>query len=1118
MTVENTTNTSSNIPVVVGTAASKRYATTEAQLELWLSSKQSTEANCAYNEITTLKLRGPLNVKALVTALTQVTQRHQCLNAAISKDGLELIVNSAQPLDIRQVDFSHLSEEDREIERLKAIQQEGCTPFDLENGPLFRTVLQKYSETEHHLTVTAHHLVLDGWSLNVLSRDLGVLYDNENGKPGQLPPANTYQQYSRAMDQYFASDDAAADEAFWVDQYSDHVPVLDLPIDLKRPNERTYFARRYDHVLDAELVEQLGQMGAKSGCSIFNTLLAAFECFVARISGCDDFCIGIATAGQMAMEQPELIGNCVNTMPFRSKVDTRNRFTDHLNATRSNLLDSFEHQRFSFGKLLSKINFKRDPRRAPMLAISFNIDPAADTTKVGFTGLEVEVAVEPRMFENFEWSINGVICADKSIELQVQYNSDLFTSSAMSFLFEGFAGFLEQLASDPQQVVANVPVMSLAQRQKVLVDWNRTDREYSTTRTLHGLISEQAQRTPSRVAIEFADRKLTYRELDQQSNQWARWLRDLGVCSGALVGLCVDRSEQMVVALLGILKSGAGYVPLDPAFPDERLKYMCDQSQLQLIVAGAENREQVAPFEKPMKIIEDSLSEIEAQSKDAFEVDVQQQDTCYVIYTSGSTGDPKGVNVPHGVVANFLHSMAETPGFGSNDKVLAVTTLSFDIAVLELYLPLLTGGTCVIASQEMVRDGNSLAAAIEDNGITLFQSTPSTLRLMISAQWNGVKNLKILCGGEPMPSDLVGPLLKRCGELWNMYGPTETTVWSSIYQITEADEPILIGKPIANTQIYLLDANMQPVPVGSDGEVFIGGAGVTLGYLHRDDLTDQRFVSNPWFNPFVDWCSNKIYKTGDLARYRHDGNIEFLRRNDKQVKVRGFRIELGEIETRLKDVTGVSEAVAIVREDTPGDSRLVGYWVDDPAKPQSVESVREQLKERLPYYMVPQFLVPLESMPQTNNGKIDYKALPAPAALVPREEPANDAPETAAQKLMVSIWSTILKVDDIQPGDNFFDLGGHSLLVMQAISEIEKQTGARLSPPDFLAGSLEQLADKVDETASLKPSAVEVSKTAPAPVAVDVPPKKDQPATSEPNKKSGPANKGIFKSIKGFWD
>ena len=1069
--VPGNTNANALNAAVVNPVASKeelRFAATEAQLEIWLSSQQSVEANCACNEITSLKLSGDLDRDALSVALKAVIARHDSLRAMFSADGTQMIIQPTIEFKCDDFDWSDQDEADLEISRLKLLQAQACIPFDLQNGPLFRASLQKTGPQEFYLTVAAHHIVLDGWSLGVLVRDLGHFYDAARGlNPEKLPAAISYQEHSKAMTEYFATQQAHEDEQFWMEQFEDLVPGLDLPIESKRPALRTYFARRYDHHLSAELMLSIKQLGAKAGCSVFNTLLTAFESFVARISNNHEFCVGIPTAGQLAMDQPELIGHCVNTMPYRAHVDLDGTFNEQLKKTRSRILDAFDHQRYTFGKILSKVAPRRDPSRAPMLAISFNVDPAIDTSQIGFDGLDVEVHVEPRMFENFEWFVNGIVNADKSVDFQVQYNTDLFSSVRMESLFNGFEGFLTALIlQNGECKLGELPVLSIEQREKVLVEWNQTERNYTAASSLHAELSRQANLTPDNVAVQFGEASLTYRELEEQSNRFANFINGQGVGQGDLVGICVPRSELMLTVVFGILKSGAGYVPLDPAFPADRLKYMCDHSGLKLVVGADDVRDLASSFGKPIVTLE-QFTNASDLSNQSLNVETKPGDTCYVIYTSGSTGIPKGVDVPHGAVVNFLYSMAEQPGFTGTDKVLAVTTLSFDISVLELYLPLLVGGTTVVMTKEATMDGGQLIDAIDKHGITLFQSTPATLRMMIAIGWKGKKGLKVLCGGEPMPTDLVKPLLDRCAEFWNMYGPTETTVWSSVYRITDAAAPILIGKPIANTQIYLLDQNMQPVPVGSDGEIYIGGAGVTLGYLNQADLTSERFVENRYYNPFVDYCNHRLYKTGDLGRYRRDGNIQFLRRNDKQVKVRGFRIELGEIESALKSFKGISQAVAIVREDNPGDTRLVAYWIAERGFEASSNDLRNSLRDSLPYYMVPQHFVQLDAMPETANRKIDYNALPAPNATnEPTTEDELQLPATAIEKFVASVWQDALEIEEeVELNDNFFDLGGHSLLVMKAIAAIEERTGAKLAPPDFLMGTLEQLADKVNEKA-----------------------------------------------------
>ena len=1138
MSTTNNTSFDSAIPVVVAPSTTiSRYDATEAQLEVWLSSQQSSDANCAYNEISSLILHGNLDVEVLKAAVTEVVKRHPSLRSTFSADGQQVIVNSEPEFQFESWDFS--AHESEKLERTSAsvIHEQAKTPFDLVRGPLLRLVLQKLSDTKHKLTVTAHHLVMDGWSLALFCQDLGHFYDTISGVQREdLPAANHYPDYAREMANYMASEDGLADEAFWVDQYSDQIPVLELPIATPRPTLRTYNAERYDHQLNASLVESLRKVGAKSGCSLFNVMLAAFNAYVSRISGNDDFCVGIPTAGQAAMDQPELMGHCVNTMPLRTRVNSEASFADYMKSSRAELLDAFDHQRYSYGTLLRKLAPPRDPARSPMLSISFNLDPTIDTSELGFGDLDVEVVVEPRCFENFEWFINGVIREDKSIELQVQYNCDLFSAQSIEFYFEGFEAFLQEIASRPDASIAAYQTMSVPQRQQVVADWNETALEYPVNSTLDQEFSRQAKATPDKVAVQFENESLTYRDVENRSNQIARFLQQQGVSTGDLVGICVERSAEMLVTLFGIMKSGAGYVPLDPAYPDDRLAYMCEHSSLKIVVTESELMERVAKFEKPQIAIDAAAEQIANFDDHSVENNAKAADICYVIYTSGSTGKPKGVQVPHGCVVNFLYSMQQTPGFTANDSVLAVTTLSFDIAVLELYLPTISGGKVVILDSMKSADGKELANQLDQHNITLLQATPATWRLMIQAGWEGKSNLKALCGGEPMPQDLVKPLLSRCDELWNMYGPTETTVWSAVYQITDAEAPILIGKPIGNTQIYILDAKGNEVPVGCDGEVYIGGAGVTLGYRNRDDLTNERFVDSRYRNPFANFVSDKLYKTGDLAKHRFDGNIQFLRRNDKQVKIRGYRIELGEIEQNIKSHPAIEQNVVIVREDTPGDSRLVAYLIVKPDQNVTSVELRAHLRKTLPHYMVPQNFVELESMPQTNNGKIDYNALPKPQLEAPVDSATNDTaiPESAAEKYLADIWKDVLSTDDVGLDDTFFDIGGHSLLVMKVIATVHETTGIKLGPQDFLMSTLEQMADMLAESATfLNTNSIESTDDAnPAtatPAVMETGNKPDDAAdelptetvdesvdaTADDERQKRP---GIIRMLKGFWD
>ena len=1123
----NSTSSTPAVASVIGSAGSQRYAASDAQLEIWLSSQQSAETNCAYNEISSLVVLGELNLDNLKQAIDKVVQRHASLRSTFSADGREIIVHDEPSYTFESFDWSR---EDRS--KLSGLQSEivddlGNAPFDLENGPLLRVIAQTLDANQHKLTFAAHHVVLDGWSLAVFCRDLGHFYDQLTGVAVEsLPPVNQYSEYSTAMNDYFMSDEGQADEAFWVDQFSDSIPVLDLPVERRRPNVRTYSAGRYDHELPIELVESVRKLGATQDCSLYNVMLSAFNAYVARLSGDDDFCIGIPTAGQAAMDQSELIGHCVNTLPLRTHVDTASPFRDYMKQVRTELLNALDHQRYSYGTLLRKLSPPRDPSRPPMLSVSFNVDPVLDVSDSGFSGLDVEAFVEPRNFENLEWAVNGVIRKDKSVELQVQFNADLYSPTAIEFYFDGFSEFLKGIVSSPESPINELPMMNIPQRQQVIADWNDTHMDYPLDATLSSEFSRQAAATPEKVAVKFKDVSLTYAEVETQSNQIARFLKSQGVEPGDLVGICVERSERMLVYLYGILKASAGYVPLDPAYPSDRLQYMCNHSQLKLIVTENDLKERVAEFKKPQIEIDSFDKQIKTLDATIVKSQSTPTDICYVIYTSGSTGEPKGVQIPHGAVINFLYAMRETPGFTANESVLAVTTLSFDIAVLELYLPTIFGGSVVIMDTHGAVNGEQLAQALDAHDISLLQATPGTWRLMIQSGWKGKSDLKVLCGGEPMPNDLVQPLLDRCSELWNMYGPTETTVWSVAFQIKSAEAPILIGKPIGNTQIYLLGPDGQEVPVGAEGEVFIGGAGVTLGYRNRQDLTDERFVKNRYRNPFTNYVSDRLYKTGDLARYQFDGNLQFLRRNDKQVKVRGFRIELGEIEQNIESHPAVLQNVVIVREDTPGDHRLVAYFVTRPGHSVDGNQLREHLRKSVPYYMLPQHFVVLDAMPQTNNGKIDYKALPAPraeAVAVDNDQPDATSP---AEVFMVDLWSSVLEIDDVGLNDTFFDVGGHSLLAMKVISEVQDETGIKLGPQDFLVCTLQQLAEKIEKSDTFAGGADAKKEKASASnvQAKSTPESKKATETSAElvaevnanNEKS--KRKGLLKNLKGFWD
>ncbi|HET6343383.1 MAG TPA: amino acid adenylation domain-containing protein, partial [Myxococcota bacterium] len=577
----------------------------------------------------------------------------------------------------------------------------------------------------------------------------------------------------------------------------------------------------------------------------------------------------------------------------------------------------------------------------------------------------------------------------------------------------------------------------------------------------------------------------TFDALNRRANRLAHVLRTRGVDRGVLVGLCVERTLELLVGLLGILKAGGAYVPLDPAYPKDRLGFMIIDSGMPLLVTDSRIAPTLPPHGARVLCMDTDPDVAAGERESNLAVDVRPDDPAYVIYTSGSTGKPKGVQVPHRAVANFLTSMAREPGMGPDDVVLAVTTLSFDIAVLELHLPMSVGAKIILASREMAGDGALLLQALKREAVTVMQATPSTWRLLLGAGFAGEGRLKILCGGEPLPRDLAEQLVPKVHSLWNMYGPTETTVWSTVQRITLPLGVITIGRPIANTQIYVLDAHGAPMPIGVPGELFIGGDGVTLGYLNRPELTAERFVADPFRGGEA-----RMYKTGDMARWLGDGSIEFLGRNDHQVKLRGFRIELGEIEAALASFPAVRQAAALVREDRPGDVRLVAYLVLRSEEEYTDTMMRKHLRGSLPEYMVPQHFVELESLPLTPNGKIDRKALPPPFSAASLAADTFEAPAGASEILLAGIWQVVLGLPRVSRSDNFFDLGGHSLLCLQVIGRVEERTGVRLSPRLFLLSTLQQVASQL-------PASV-------AEPAVAAPARPAMPATSTPEPQSSP--------------
>ncbi|MFZ2538548.1 MAG: amino acid adenylation domain-containing protein, partial [Oscillospiraceae bacterium] len=697
---------------------------------------------------------------------------------------------------------------------------------------------------------------------------------------------------------------------------------------------------------------------------------------------------------------------------------------------------SYAHQEMPFEKLIEMINPERSLSHSPVFQVLFNAQHTSPFLKK-FAGLTVEPIDINRDSADYDLTLS--IWEETEVtKLAWQYNIDLFEEETIRKMSGHFLTLLEGAIDNPNQSIQDLSLLTKEESVEILCEWNQTEKDYTKEIGFHELFESQAEENSTALAVKYKDLKLSYEQLNVRANQMAHYLRSIGVGTETMVGISIPPSLDMVVALMGILKAGGTYLPLDIHFPTERLKYMVEDSGCKMILTMSNLKNEFETF-KVQKLLVDQLENIILQHPTTNPTPiVSSENLAYVIYTSGSTGKPKGVEITHGSVTNFLKSMAQRPGLTSQDILLAVTTLSFDISVLEVFLPLTVGATLVLIDHETSVDGTQLASILDSEKITIMQATPATWQVLVNAGWSGTKGLKVLCGGEALSSKLSEQILTRCGSLWNMYGPTETTIWSSVHEITQENPDIYIGKPIDNTQFYILNAQLRPVPVGVIGNLYIGGDGLARGYHNRPDITAERFISNP----FDKKLGAQIYNTGDLARYRKNGIIEYVGRSDFQVKIHGFRIELGEIESALMKIPQIKQAIVMVREDTQEDKRIVGYYLTNSTKTNLDQSIRELLKEFLPEYMLPSALVKLDAFPLTPNGKINRKALPIPDYGQMRSQYVE--PESEIEIILAGIWSALLKVNPVSAKDSFFELGGHSLLATQLISRIKDRFEVKL--------------------------------------------------------------------------
>ena len=1010
------------------------FPLTESQTEIWLASQLGTEASCAFNEPFFMRFEGLFDANHMRKAVQTTILRHQAFHLRFSADGSNQYLVAPEPIDVPLTDLSDETQSDRDAQFEAAQARLATTVFDLAEGPLVRIEMLKMAEQDHVVLFSAHHIVCDGWSWSVLLEEINEAYNALcEGKTPELDEPARFTDYAREEIERENSEDMVDAYQFWKEQFAELPPVLDLPTNRARPSFKSFKGATVRYQFDESVYKAAKEVSSKQKVSLFTLLLSTFNILLSRLSSQNDIVVAIPSAGQLQFDDDGLVGHCVNLLPLRSKIDRKASVDSFLKQTTTAVLDAYDHQECTFGGILKHLKVPRDPSRLPLVEVNFNLD--RDGTGLDFHDLSYTVAQSPKKAVNFDlfFNINEM---DNGFFIDLDYNAYLFDEETIVRWVEYYQALLLNIAENPESPIAELSIQNTDDQDIFRSAAMGAEVDYPTEATTYELFELQAMATPDAVAVEYEGSSLTYKELDEYANQFAHYLGTLDVGAEVMVGVLMERSAGMLVTLLGIMKAGGAYVPMDPAYPSERIKHVIEDSGLQILLTEKALFETLdaSIFPDGLNIVnlDTEWSKIARRSKKKPTNEATSENLAYVIYTSGSTGKPKGVQIEHRALVNFLTTMQVAPGMTNSDVTVNVTTLSFDISGLELYLPLISGAKVVVLSRDTVMDSNKLAEALTENEVTVMQATPATWRSLLDAGWTGKSDLKMLCGGEALPPALASELFGKGSELWNMYGPTETTIWSSIHQIDSADSVISIGTPIGNTQLYILDDMLQMVPPGSVGELYIGGDGLARGYLNRPELTEERFISNP----FTDKEDDRLYKTGDLARILPDGLIECLGRNDAQVKIRGYRIELGEIDAALSEFPAISAVATSVHNDLHDEKMLVAHYTTSEKDPLAVADVKTFLRTKLPEYMIPSHLVMLDAMPLTPNGKIDRKALPAPEAQRPDLGESYEAPRTPLEETIVSTWNDVLGLEKIGVHDNFFDLGGHSLQATRVIARL----------------------------------------------------------------------------------
>lgn len=1026
-----------------------------SQQQMWVI-EQMFPGNHAYNLPLAFRLKGNLDVELLQRCFNKIIRRHEILRTTfnfVDNQPCQLI-HRENHLVIKKIYLKdYINENSTEILENLATR-EVKIPFDISILPLIRVTLIESAKEEYIFIINMHHIISDGWSMNILLDELSGFYnsslDNIKFSLSELP--NQYSDFAEWQKRMDWSPSFQEQLDYWMTQLEGDLPNLNLPYDKPRPAIQTPEGSNELFFLSKDITNKLNSFGIKMGSTFFMTMLASFQVFLSKYSGIDDIIIGSPVSNRPALGE-NLIGNFLNIVPLRTNISDFPDFMTLLQNARKTTIEALKNWDMPFEKIVEVLKIKRDLSRNPVFQVMLQLLPRFSFELRGFyiTNFFFDTG-----YSQLDLSLH-LYQSEDGYNCRLEYDTDLFQKDTIRRMITNFRYLLMSLANNPHQKISEISIVNPEEKNKLLIDWNNTTERFTDDLTLAKLFELQVEKTPESIAVIFGEKKLTYTELNQKANQIGNYLKDIGVGPEMIVGICLERSLEMIVGILGILKAGGAYLPIDPDLPVERIQYIINDAKAKFILTTSLHKELI--LNNQSLLLDSDWKKISHYDPNNLTFSISQKNLAYVIYTSGSTGQPKGVMIEERSMVNFLLSMKQKPGISEKDILLAVTTISFDIAGLEIFLPLVSGAKIYLTTKVEASDGYLLKKLIEKMNVTIMQATPATWKLLIEAGWENTSGLKMLCGGEAFSRAFANELLARGMSLWNMYGPTETTVWSSVNKIENDNSPVLIGAPISNTCFYITDKFNELVPIGVPGELLIGGLGVARGYLNRETLTAEKFIPD-----IINKNDKKLYRTGDLVKYNSEGKIQFLGRLDYQVKIRGFRIETAEIESVLNKHNYIRQSLVTATENSGGDKTLTAYFIPDTEENISIKEIRNYLKRKLPEYMIPSFFVKMDKFPLTPNGKIDRKKLPPPDHNMFSSKKSYSIPRDELDMQLKLIWEKAFGLKNIDINDDFFELGGHSLLAAQIFAQIGKVMDKNLPLATlFRTSTIAGLADIIRE-------------------------------------------------------